>query len=154
MSLRAYITIGALLATAATSYFALSEWKDDLRAEGRAEVQAEWDAVTTIANENARELERMNFKSKENALENQKKSLAQTAELNERIHVVTVSVRDEAAAAVETARVNPAACPDTAATLGELFAECRAGYAAMGRAAQGHATDVKALTESWPICQK
>jgi hypothetical protein len=142
----------ALLVTIA--FVTLQAWKSDLRAKGRAEVQAKWDASTAMANENARELERMNFKSKENALENQKKELARTAAIDERIHVVTVSVRDEAAAAVNAARADPAACPDTAATLGELFAECRAGYEAMGRAAQGHATDVKALMESWPQCQK
>ncbi len=38
-----------------------------------------------------------------------------------------------------------------AKTYRELFAECRAAYAEMGRAAAGHLEDVKQLETAWPI---
>ena len=36
------------------------------------------------------------------------------------------------------------------ATFNELFAECRDAYAEMGRAAEGHSSDVRTLTDAWP----
>lgn len=153
MNLLGYLKIGVVLAATAGAFFALQTWKEDLRAEGRAEVRAKWDKATAVADAAALATERRNKDSKEKALENQKKELTRNAAVVERIHVVTVRVQDTADAAVEAARTNPAACPDTAATFRELFGECRTEYFALGRAAQGHTIDVKALTESWPQCR-
>jgi len=44
----------------------------------------------------------------------------------------------------------PSASDQYAATEGQLLAQCAAEYQQLGEAADGHASDVQTLTESWP----
>jgi hypothetical protein len=154
MMFKKYLYAGAVavvIAAAFAGFAKLQSWKSAIREEGRVEVRIEWASATQVATEAAEETNRLNRKSKEKALENQKAELVKNAVVIERIRVVTVSLRDETSATVEAAGKDHVTCVSKVATLGELFGECRARLTEMGQAAQDHAIDVKALRESWPI---
>jgi uncharacterized membrane protein len=127
---------------------AASHWK--VYIAGQAKTQAKWDELTAVANENARELERMNFKSKENALENQKRGLVANATAARRAADTAIGLLDASDRSLQASRENHAACIVSAATHAELLGRCESRYRGLAEKAQGHATDVKALIESWP----
>lgn len=112
--------------------------------------QAEWDAATLVANEGARETERLNRMTKEKALEQRTKEILANVAAADRARAADDRVRSTASRAVQAARDTPSACPDVAAAVSDLFAECRGEARRLGQAADGHAADVRALTEAWP----
>jgi len=59
-------------------------------------------------------------------------------------------LRIKTADAVRTAAIDPAACSDTAATLGKLFTASTDEYRKLAEIADRHASDSQALIESWP----
>ncbi len=73
-----------------------------------------------------------------------------------------VAVRDAAsglrAQAAEAARrLAQAPAPavlDYANTLGDVFAECASRYGEVAQAADGHASDARAILEAWPVNQE
>lgn len=61
-----------------------------------------------------------------------------------------VSLRDTLHGYVQRANSDPASCPDRAAAVSELLAECSAEYSTLAGRADRHASDAKTLIESWP----
>lgn len=117
---------------------------------GKAEIQAQWDKATAIANESARELERMNRLSKEKALENRTKEIMVNVAAADRARVASERLLDTSERSLQAARENHAACVVSAATHAELLGYCEREYRSMAGKAQGHASDAKALIEAWP----
>ncbi|MBO9679582.1 MAG: hypothetical protein J7556_15170 [Acidovorax sp.] len=61
-------------------------------------------------------------------------------------------LRDQAAdAARRLANAPPAAVLEYASTVNQLFAECSRSYQGMAGTADGHAGDVRTLTDAWPV---
>ena len=54
-------------------------------------------------------------------------------------------------AARRIADAPPAAVAEYAATVGGLFADCSRSYQELAGKADGHAADVRTLTEAWPV---
>ncbi|WP_159917916.1 hypothetical protein [Pantoea sp. 18069] len=70
----------------------------------------------------------------------------------DRLHVVSDGLRATAAdAARRLAEAPPATVLDYALTGNAVFDDCRAAYAGMVKKADGHAADVRTLSEAWPV---
>ena len=70
----------------------------------------------------------------------------------DRLHVVSDGLRATAAdAARRLADAPPATVLDYALTGNAVFDDCRAAYAGMVKKADGHAADVRTLSEAWPV---
>lgn len=145
-----WIKLAAAAAVLAGLYLGWQSVRASIWDEGYAAHKAEVDRLTAIANEGARELERMNRQSKENALEARTRELVANNRAADRIRVSQQRLLDTSERSLQTARADHAACVVSAATHAELFADCRARYGQMGQAAQGHLTDIKTLIEAWP----
>ena len=117
---------------------------------GQTQKQAQWDKATMIANEGAREIERLNRMTKEKALEQRTKEILANVAAADRARVAGDRLLNTASRAVQTARDTPSACPDVASAVSDLFAECGTEARRLGQAADGHAADVRALTAAWP----
>jgi hypothetical protein len=126
----------------------LSHWK--AYTTGKANERTAWNVRTIKANDDARELERLNRQSKEIALENQKRDLTANTIAARRAADAANSLLNTSERSLQTSRENHAACIVSAATHAELLGRCEREYRDMAGKAQGHATDVKALVESWP----
>ncbi|KAB2894994.1 MAG: hypothetical protein F9K35_16035 [Burkholderiaceae bacterium] len=64
-------------------------------------------------------------------------------------------LREQAAGAARRfASAPPAAVVEYAATVNQLFAECSRGYQGMAEKADGHAADVRAFTDAWPVMRR
>ncbi len=74
-------------------------------------------------------------------------------ENNQNIYsAVSDGLRDQSAeAARRLAAAPPAAVLEYAAALGAVFQDCRAAYGGMVEKADGHAGDVRAHREAWPV---
>jgi hypothetical protein len=144
------VTLYARLAVLAVILAALAggAWKAYVM--GKNTVKAEWNASIALANETARETERLNQKSKEIALENRTREILANVAAADRARVASDSLRDTSRRSVETARDTPAACIVSVDTHAELLGLCQAEYRALAEKADGHAADVKALTGAWP----
>lgn len=117
---------------------------------GKKTVQAEWTASIALANETARETERLNRKSKEKAIETRTKEILANVAAADRVRVAADGLRDTSRSSVQTARESQPACVVSATAHAELFGECRSALTELAGKAQGHATDVKTLIEAWP----
>ncbi|GAB3358098.1 MULTISPECIES: hypothetical protein [Giesbergeria] len=68
------------------------------------------------------------------------------------LHAVSDSLREQNAnTARQLAAAPPAAVLEYAAALGTVFDDCRAAYAGMVEKADGHASDVRTITQAWPV---
>ena len=68
------------------------------------------------------------------------------------LHRVSDGLRDQNAdAARRLAAAPPAAVLEYATALGAVFEDCRAAYGGMVEKADGHAGDVRALRDAWPV---
>ena len=126
---------------------AASHWK--VYVLGKNNKQADWDKAKLIANDAARETERINRNSKEKALEAQKSELVANATAARRAADTANSLRESSERSLQTSRESHAACVISAATHAELLGRCESSYRGMAEKAQGHAADVRALVESW-----
>lgn len=145
-----WIKLGIIAAAVAGLYFGWQSVKSNIWNDGYATHKAEIDKLTAIANEGARELERMNRQSKENALENQKRALVQNiADINLAL-AESDGLRDDSERSLQAARENHAACLVSATAHKELLGACEGRYTELAGKAQGHVADIKALTEAWP----
>lgn len=142
MSLR--IAIALIIALA----FGASNWKSYTL--GKTAERTAWNMRTIKANDDARELERLNRQSKESALENRTKQIMANVVAADRARLAAERLHNASERSLQTARENHAACIVSANTHAELFGECRTELRQMGQAAQGHATDVKTLIDAWP----
>lgn len=69
-----------------------------------------------------------------------------------RLHAVSDSLREQnASAARQLAAAPPTAVIEYATALGTVFDDCRAAYAGMVEKADGHASDVRTITQAWPV---
>lgn len=67
----------------------------------------------------------------------------------------SAGLRAQAADAARRLAQAPApAVLEYANTLGDVFAECSARYGEVAAAADGHASDARALIEAWPVIQE
>lgn len=127
---------------------AASHWKAYV--SGKTAERTEWNLRTIKANDDARELERLNRQSKESALENRTKQIMANVAAADRARLASERLLDASERSLQASRETHAACIVSANTHAELFGECRTELRQMGQAAQGHATDVKTLVDSWP----
>ena len=125
-----------------------SHWK--AYTAGKKTIQTEWNQATQLANDTARETERLNRILKEKAIEERTKKLVETAAASDRARLASDRLRSSSERSVQSARGNHAACLVAATAHAKLFGLCETEYRAMAKNADGHATDVKALTEAWP----
>ena len=125
-----------------------SHWK--AYTSGKNAERTAWNLRTIKANDDARELERLNRQSKETALESQKRDLTANAIAARRAADTANSLLNTSERSLQTSRENHAACIVSAATHAELLGRCEREYRDMAGKAQGHATDVRALVDSWP----
>ena len=137
--------IAALIVAVA---LAASHWKAYV--SGKNAERTAWNLRTIKANDDARELERLNRQSKERALENRTKELVANTAAADRARIASDKLRSTSELSLAAARETHAACVVSAATHAELFGECRSEYGSLGQKAQGHVTDIKALIEAWP----
>ena len=145
-----WLKLGIIAALIAGLYFGWQSVKSSIWNDGYAAQKAEIDKLTAIANETARELERMNRISKEKALENRTKELMANVAAADRARAAAISLQNDSSASLQTARADHSACLVSASTHAELLDQCRARYSELAGKAQGHVTDIKALIESWP----
>lgn len=142
MNLRIIATIVIAVALAA------SHWKAYVK--GQNDKQVEWNIDKIEQLKLARQRDAALQSQKEKALEEQKTALVKNALAADRARIASDRLRDTSERSLAAARETHAACVISAAAHAELFGECRAEYRQMGQAAQGHATDIKALIEAWP----
>jgi hypothetical protein len=142
MTLRLAVALALLLALAA------SHWK--AYTSGQKAAEAKSAKLTAIGNETARELERMNFKSKEAALETQKRKLvAKTVDARAAADAA-VSLRDASERSLQAARKSVQACLISAKTHADVLNLCEGRYRDLAEKADGHVADVEALEQAWP----
>lgn len=68
------------------------------------------------------------------------------------LHAVSDSLREQNThAARQLAAATPTAIIEYATALGTVFDDCRAAYAGMVEKADGHASDVRTITQAWPV---
>ena len=127
---------------------AASHWK--VYTSGKKSVQADWDAATLLANDTARETERLNRMTKEKALDERTKEIVGNVAAERRNTALAASLLGSSERSLQAARGDHAACLVAASAHAELFGECRSALATLGSQAQGHVADVKALIAAWP----
>lgn len=133
--------IAALLAAAGA--WQVQNWRFDAKEKDRVEHQAEVDRLAYRS--------RLQQEARVTAAQNDAAARTRAAREADRNAGDAVSrVRDEAAKSLDAARVSHAACLVNAATLETVFTSCTREYREMGAAAQGHADDVKTLSDGWP----
>ena len=142
------MSIRLIIALIVAVGLAASHWKAYV--SGKTAERTEWNMRTIKANDDARELERLNRQSKEVALENQKRALVRNiADINLAL-AESDGLRDDSERSLQAARENHAACLVSATAHKELLGACEGRYTELAGKAQGHVTDIKALTEAWP----
>lgn len=129
-------------------FLAGTHWKAYV--SGKTAERAEWNLRTIKANDDARELERLNRQSKEIALENRTKELMANVAAADRARIAADSLRSASERSLQAATADHAACVISASTHAKLLDYCEREYRGMAQTADGHAVDAKALIESWP----
>lgn len=80
---------------------------------------------------------------------------AERRELDARINTLSGKLRNTTANInALVSRASADALREATTTFNTLFAECRTAYEDMGRAADGHSSDVRTLTDSWPVLEQ
>lgn len=139
------------LAVAAASTWHVQAWRYDAQIAGIHRAHAQ--AAALASEETARNFRAITTKYQ--------------GALNAATERETISRRHLAAAARESdglreqlsdtarriAAAPPAAVAEYATAVGGLFADCSRGYQGMAAKASGHAADVRALTEAWPVME-
>jgi hypothetical protein len=146
MMLRLAVIGVILLALSAAAWRAY--YKIDQGGYNRA--MGEWNAATALANETARETERLNRMAKEQAIDERTKEILATVVIERRNAALATGLLDDSSRSLQAARDGHAACVVSATAHAELFGECRSALIEMAGKAQGHVGDVKALTGAWP----
>jgi hypothetical protein len=139
--------IAAIVAALAAWFFQDNRYTAEL-AEVRLEASEDKrKAVTT-----ARDEERAVNKTYQEALNAARSREALLRTEVDHLRLVSDGLRDQSAeAARRLAAAPPAAVLEYASALGAVFNDCRAAYAGMVEKADGHAGDVRAHREAWPM---
>lgn len=127
---------------------AASHWKAYV--SGKTAERTAWNMRTIKANDDARELERLNRQSKEVALENRTKQIMANVAAADMARLAADSLRIASERSLQASRETHAACIVSASTHAELFNHCQREYRDMAKNADAHATDVKTLIQAWP----
>jgi hypothetical protein len=142
------MSIRLIIALIVTVGLAGTHWKAYV--SGKTAERTAWNLRTIKANDDARELERLNRQSKEKALENRTKELMANAAAADRARLAADSLRSASERSLQAATANHAACVVSANTHAELFNHCQREYRDMAKNADAHATDVKTLIDARP----
>lgn len=142
------MSIRLIIALIVAVGFAASNWKSYV--SGKTAERTEWNMRTIKANDDARELERLNRQSKEKALENRTKELMANVAAADRARIASDSLRSASERSLQAATANHSACVISASTHAKLLDYCERSYRRMAETADGHTSDIKALIESWP----
>lgn len=136
-------TILVAAACAATSAWQVQNWRFAAKEKERVEAQAETDRLAYRS--------RLQQQDRVVQAQNEAAARALAARNADRAAGDAVDrVRNESARSLDAARVSHQACLDNAATLKSVFDQCVGEYREMGATAQGHADDVKTLSDAWP----
>lgn len=127
---------------------AASHWKAYV--SGKTAERTAWNIRTIKANDDARELERLNRQSKEKALEIRTKELMANVAAADRARIAADSLRSASERSLQAATADHAACVISASTHAKLLDYCEREYRGMAKTADGHTSDIKALSEAWP----
>jgi hypothetical protein len=148
MSLTARLVAVGLLLLALSA----AAWKvhHSIYKSGYSAAMAEWNAATELANNTAREIDRLNRMSKEKAIDERTKQILANVAVERRNTAIATGLLDSSSRSLQAARSDHAACIVSAITHSELFGECRSALTDMAGKAQGHAGDVKSLMQAWP----
>lgn len=141
-----YTYVAAILvaaACAATSAWQVQNWRFAAKEKERVEAQAETDRLAYRS--------RLQQQDRVIVAQNQAAARAVAARAADRAAGDAIDrLRDESAKSLDAARVSHEACIANATTLRTVFSACTAEYREVGAAAQGHADDVKTLSDGWP----
>lgn len=100
----------------------------------------------------AREIQRVVTKNYEEALNDARVRETTLRADRDALRATAERLRRQSAAATSRLAVAPpAAVLEYATALNDVFADCREAYAGMVAVADGHASDVRTLTEAWPV---
>ena len=133
--------IAALMASAGT--WQVQNWRFGAKEKDRVEAQAETDRLAYRS--------RLQQEARVTAAQNDAAARTRAARDADLAAGDAIDrVRDEAAKSIDAARVSHEACLNNATTLQTVFNQCAREYREMGAAAQGHADDVKTLSDAWP----
>jgi hypothetical protein len=138
-------TVAAIIVAVA---LAASHWK--AYTQGKRAVQSDWDKAVASAQIRSAERAIENLNQRDNAHANRTKTIAANAAAADRARAAADSLRNTSERSLATARESHAACIVSASAHAELFNHCQRDYRDMAKAADGHATDAKALIEAWP----
>lgn len=118
--------------------------------QANAEVRAAGELVRSV--KQARADERAINKTYREALNAARTREALLRTELDHLRLVSDGLRDQSAeAARRLVAAPPAAVLEYATALGAVFEDCRAAYGGMVEKADGHAGDVRALREAWPV---
>jgi hypothetical protein len=106
--------------------------------------------VTAQANEDAREAERINQRSRNAALDNRTKEIMANVAADRRARAAVDGLRDASQRSIQAARSDAAACPVAATAHAELLEQCTGAYRELASQADGHVADARALIQAWP----
>lgn len=139
--------VAAIVAAAAAWAFQDARYTAELAEQALTHKTAELDAVSRVRSD-----ERAITKTYQEALNE-----ARTREISVRrdrdaARTESDGLREQSAeAARRLAAAPPAAVLEYAATVNQLFADCSRSYQELAGAADGHAADVRTLSEAWPV---
>ena len=148
--LKANLAVGALLAVGVL--LALQTWRLHTEQLAHARAVAEIATERTASETAARAAEKVNNTKYQEAL-----NAARTREVLLRTEIDSLrrasdELREQNTyAARQLASAPPAAILEYAAAVGAVFDDCRAKYASVAAAADGHASDVRTLIDAWPV---
>ena len=146
LTLISYVLVAALSAGAAW-VFQDNRYTAALAEQALAHKGAELTAVTRT-----RADERAITKTYQEALNAARTREALLRTELDHLHRVSDGLRDQSAEAARRLAAAPAASVlEYAATLGAVHDDCRAAYAELAGKATGHALDVRAHREAWPV---
>jgi Flp pilus assembly protein TadB len=106
--------------------------------------------VTAQANEDAREAERINQRSRNAALDNRTKEIVANVAADRRARAAVDGLRDASQRSLQAGRSNAAACLVAATAHAELLEQCTSAYRELAGQADGHVADTRALIQAWP----
>lgn len=139
------------LAVAAASTWHVQAWRYDAQIAGIHRAHAQ--AAALASEETARNFRAITTKYEGalNAARTRETVLRRNADL---ARTESDGVRAQLSdAARRIADAPTSAVAEYATAVGGLFADCSRGYQGMAAKASGHAADVRALTEAWPVME-
>ena len=156
-----YLYGGLLAAGAAlsTGAYLWHGWRvdglhDEAYAAGQAEVQARWDAATAEAVQAAANQTASLERTKNEAVAEAEKRAQTNAAAAGRARTELDRLRKQAATGAGDAGTTHAACTQYATAATDVLNECGSALQSLAATADGHVSDIRTLTGSWPEWDK